>query len=151
MPWDLSAGRFRRRWVISEPRRETPLMQRHVDLGVILNDRTSESTSRILPIQSAECGEQAARGEVGGISSGEEWWATCPTGETSEVDKHCRIPDSMTVRVGPVDDRERFYVTERGVTLISPEMLGQRSPRRGKAGIGLVRYIMNLNGLARRP
>ena len=44
------------------------------------------------------------------------------------VDKLCRIPDGFAAGVNPEQDRKRFYVTEKGVTLITPEMLGQ--PRR---------------------
>jgi glucose-1-phosphate adenylyltransferase len=42
------------------------------------------------------------------------------------VDKRCRIPDGMTVGVDPQEDRKRFCVSERGVTLVVPEMLGQQ-------------------------
>ena len=42
------------------------------------------------------------------------------------VDKRCRIPEGMVAGVNPAEDRRRFYVTENGVTLITPEMLGQR-------------------------
>jgi glucose-1-phosphate adenylyltransferase len=41
------------------------------------------------------------------------------------IDKHCRLPDGLTVGVDPEQDRRRFHVTERGVTLVIPEMLGQ--------------------------
>ena len=41
------------------------------------------------------------------------------------MDKGCRIPDGLEVGFNPVKDAERFYVTENGVTLITPEMLGQ--------------------------
>ncbi|MEO1767854.1 glucose-1-phosphate adenylyltransferase [Thiobacter aerophilum] len=41
------------------------------------------------------------------------------------VDKNCRIPDGLEVGFDPEKDRQRFYVTERGITLITPEMLGQ--------------------------
>jgi len=41
------------------------------------------------------------------------------------VDKGCRIPDGLSVGFDPVKDAERFYVTEKGITLITPEMLGQ--------------------------
>lgn len=41
------------------------------------------------------------------------------------VDKGCRIPDGLRVGFDPDEDRKRFYVTENGVTLITPEMLGQ--------------------------
>ena len=41
------------------------------------------------------------------------------------VDKGCRIPDGLEVGFDPVKDAERFYVTEKGITLITPEMLGQ--------------------------
>ena len=42
------------------------------------------------------------------------------------VDKHCRLPDGLVVGLDPATDRQRFHVTERGVTLIIPEMLGQK-------------------------
>ena len=41
------------------------------------------------------------------------------------VDKGCKIPAGMVVGVDPVEDAKRFYVTEKGITLITPEMLGQ--------------------------
>lgn len=41
------------------------------------------------------------------------------------VDKFCKIPEGLTVGVHPEQDAKRFYVTERGVTLVTPEMLGQ--------------------------
>ena len=43
------------------------------------------------------------------------------------VDKHCRLPEGFTVGLDPDEDRRRFHVTERGVTLIVPEMLGQQA------------------------
>ncbi|MGE5290666.1 MAG: glucose-1-phosphate adenylyltransferase [Micromonosporaceae bacterium] len=42
------------------------------------------------------------------------------------IDKFCRIPEGMVAGVNPDEDRRRFYVTEKGITLITPEMLGQR-------------------------
>jgi len=41
------------------------------------------------------------------------------------VDKGCRIPDGFTAGVNGEQDRQRFHVTERGITLITPEMLRQ--------------------------
>jgi glucose-1-phosphate adenylyltransferase len=41
------------------------------------------------------------------------------------VDKHCRIPPGLTVGLDVDEDRRRFHVTDRGVTVIIPEMLGQ--------------------------
>jgi glucose-1-phosphate adenylyltransferase len=41
------------------------------------------------------------------------------------VDKNCKIPDGLEVGVNPEADRKRFHVSENGVTLITPEMLGQ--------------------------
>jgi glucose-1-phosphate adenylyltransferase len=41
------------------------------------------------------------------------------------VDRRCRIPDGIRIGVDPPEDRKRFCVTERGVTLVVPEMLGQ--------------------------
>jgi glucose-1-phosphate adenylyltransferase len=46
------------------------------------------------------------------------------------VDKHCRIPSGFCAGLNADDDRARgFHVSARGVTLISPEMLGQRVHR----------------------
>ena len=42
------------------------------------------------------------------------------------VDKRCRLPSGLTVGVDPEADRKRFHVTDRGVTVIVPENLGQR-------------------------
>ncbi len=44
------------------------------------------------------------------------------------VDKHCVLPDGFKAGVYPAEDRARFHVTERGVTLITPKMLGQVFP-----------------------
>ena len=41
------------------------------------------------------------------------------------VDKNCRIPAGLTAGFDTVEDRKRFYVTAKGITLITPEMLGQ--------------------------
>ncbi|TSA22868.1 MAG: glucose-1-phosphate adenylyltransferase [Betaproteobacteria bacterium] len=41
------------------------------------------------------------------------------------IDKGCRIPSGMTIGVDAVADKERFHVTDNGVTLVTPEMLGQ--------------------------
>jgi glucose-1-phosphate adenylyltransferase len=41
------------------------------------------------------------------------------------IDKYCRIPPGLVVGVDPDADRRRFHVTDQGVTLITPEMLGQ--------------------------
>ncbi len=41
------------------------------------------------------------------------------------VDKHCILPDGFKAGVTPAEDRSHFHVTERGVTLITPKMLGQ--------------------------
>jgi glucose-1-phosphate adenylyltransferase len=42
------------------------------------------------------------------------------------VDKNCIIPPGLMVGFDPVEDRKRFYVTENGITLITPEMLSQK-------------------------
>jgi len=42
------------------------------------------------------------------------------------VDKSCKIPDGLEVGINPEEDRKRFYVSPNGVTLVTPEMLGQR-------------------------
>jgi hypothetical protein len=42
------------------------------------------------------------------------------------VEKHCRLPDGLRAGVDAALDRRRFHVTEGGITLIIPEMLGQQ-------------------------
>lgn len=42
------------------------------------------------------------------------------------VDKNCVIPPGLVVGFDPAEDSKRFYVTENGITLITPEMLGQK-------------------------
>jgi len=42
------------------------------------------------------------------------------------VDAHCRIPRGLVVGLAAEEDRRRFKVTAHGVTLVTPEMLGQR-------------------------
>ena len=41
------------------------------------------------------------------------------------VDKGCRIPEGMEIGFDRSKDEQRFYVTDKGVTLVTPEMLGQ--------------------------
>lgn len=45
------------------------------------------------------------------------------------IDKRCRIPEGMVAGVDPDEDRKRFHVSESGITLITPEMLGQKAHR----------------------
>jgi glucose-1-phosphate adenylyltransferase len=42
------------------------------------------------------------------------------------ADKHCRIPPGMKIGFDPVEDAKTFHVTAKGITLVTPEMLGQR-------------------------
>ena len=42
------------------------------------------------------------------------------------IDRQCRIPDGTVVGFDPAEDRKRFHVTDAGVTLITPDMLGQK-------------------------
>jgi glucose-1-phosphate adenylyltransferase len=41
------------------------------------------------------------------------------------VDQGCRIPERLVAGYDPEEDRKRFHVTEKGITLITPGMLGQ--------------------------
>lgn len=41
------------------------------------------------------------------------------------ADKRCYFPEGTVIGVDPEADRKRFHVTEGGVTLVTPEMLGQ--------------------------
>jgi glucose-1-phosphate adenylyltransferase len=42
------------------------------------------------------------------------------------VDKRCVLPEGFSAGFDPKQDSKRFHVTERGITLITPEMLGQK-------------------------
>ncbi|HVB48433.1 MAG TPA: glucose-1-phosphate adenylyltransferase [Burkholderiales bacterium] len=42
------------------------------------------------------------------------------------VDQRCSIPEGTVIGLDHDEDRKRFHVTERGVTLVTPDMLGQR-------------------------
>jgi glucose-1-phosphate adenylyltransferase len=42
------------------------------------------------------------------------------------IDRGCVIPEGVSIGIDPVEDKRRgFFVTDRGVTLVTPEMLGQ--------------------------
>ena len=41
------------------------------------------------------------------------------------VDRHCRLDAGMEAGAVPEEDSKRFRVTEKGLTLVTPEMLGQ--------------------------
>jgi len=41
------------------------------------------------------------------------------------IDKGCRVPEGLTVGEDAQHDAERFYRTDQGITLITPDMLGQ--------------------------
>lgn len=42
------------------------------------------------------------------------------------ADKNCRIPEGLEIGVNPEQDRARFHVSPGGVTLVTPDMLGQK-------------------------
>jgi glucose-1-phosphate adenylyltransferase len=41
------------------------------------------------------------------------------------LDRGCSIPDGAVIGADPVADARRYHVTERGITLVTPAMLGQ--------------------------
>jgi glucose-1-phosphate adenylyltransferase len=41
------------------------------------------------------------------------------------IDRGCNIPAGMSIGVNPAEDAKRFHVSGGGVTLVTPEMLGQ--------------------------
>ena len=45
------------------------------------------------------------------------------------MDKHCRVPEGLTIGYDPEEDMKRFYVSEGGVTLVTPDMLNQHVHR----------------------
>ncbi|MDP1652146.1 MAG: glucose-1-phosphate adenylyltransferase [Rhodocyclaceae bacterium] len=42
------------------------------------------------------------------------------------IDKNCKVPEDMVIGHDLAEDRRRFHVTEKGITLVTPEMLGQQ-------------------------
>jgi glucose-1-phosphate adenylyltransferase len=40
------------------------------------------------------------------------------------VDKRCVLPDGLRIGFDAASDRKSYYVTERGIVLVAPEMLG---------------------------
>ncbi|MFZ2648601.1 MAG: glucose-1-phosphate adenylyltransferase [Burkholderiaceae bacterium] len=53
------------------------------------------------------------------------------------VDKHCRLPPGLVAGFDAAQDSRRFHVSPRGITLITPEMLGQQGPLTGRPETGL--------------
>ncbi len=41
------------------------------------------------------------------------------------IDKGCKIPPGMTIGVNRLEDEKIFHVTDKGITLVTPEMLNQ--------------------------
>ncbi len=42
------------------------------------------------------------------------------------IDKHSNVPPGTRIGVDPAEDRQRFSVSEKGITLVTPEMFGQK-------------------------
>ena len=47
------------------------------------------------------------------------------------IDKRCKIPPGMRIGYDLGEDRRRFHVSEKGIVLVTQDMLGQRAPRIG--------------------
>ncbi len=45
------------------------------------------------------------------------------------IDKMCIIPEGMKIGVDLEEDKKRFYVSEKGIVLVTPDMLGQKVHR----------------------
>jgi glucose-1-phosphate adenylyltransferase len=41
------------------------------------------------------------------------------------IDQGCKIPEGLVAGYDIEEDRKRFHVTDKGITLITPGMLGQ--------------------------
>lgn len=41
------------------------------------------------------------------------------------IDRGCKVPEGMVIGEDPKADAERFYRTDKGIVLVTPEMLGQ--------------------------
>ncbi|MBS3803211.1 MAG: glucose-1-phosphate adenylyltransferase [Oleiphilaceae bacterium] len=44
------------------------------------------------------------------------------------IDRGCRIPEGTDIGLNPQQDKARYHVSAKGVTLVTPEMLGQDYP-----------------------
>jgi glucose-1-phosphate adenylyltransferase len=55
------------------------------------------------------------------------------------VDKRCVLPDGFEAGIDPVADAARFHRTERGIVLVTPEMLGQNIHAGGMLLPGMIR------------
>ena len=42
------------------------------------------------------------------------------------IDRGCVLPEGTVIGEDPVEDAKRFRVTPKGITLVTPEMLGQK-------------------------
>lgn len=49
------------------------------------------------------------------------------------IDKRCVVPDNLQIGVNPTEDRRHFTVSEKGVTLVTPDMIAQCTKHRGCA------------------
>jgi glucose-1-phosphate adenylyltransferase len=45
------------------------------------------------------------------------------------IDKGAEIPEGMQIGFNPEEDKKRFYVTDKGITLVTPAMLGKPTHR----------------------
>lgn len=41
------------------------------------------------------------------------------------IDRGCVIPEGLEIGVNPVADRKKYYVSDKGITIVTPDMLGQ--------------------------
>ena len=61
-----------------------------------------------------------------GVTVGRDCWI-----RRAIIDVGCSIADGAVIGEDPEEDARRFHVTQGGVVLITPEMLGQRHPQFG--------------------
>jgi glucose-1-phosphate adenylyltransferase len=54
------------------------------------------------------------------------------------VDENCVIPDDMEIGYDPAADKERFFVTRRGVVLVTQDMLRLQHVQRDVAAPSVV-------------
>jgi glucose-1-phosphate adenylyltransferase len=50
------------------------------------------------------------------------------------IDKGTTIPDNTVIGEDPIEDAKRFHITEQGIVLVTPDMLGQDIYRPGHRG-----------------
>ena len=97
----------------------------------VADDATIDRSERRGGVEGADRRAEEAAARGGGCEPDAGRSAGCclmshPLNGELVVDRGARIPPGLQVGVDPEEDRRRFHVSDKGITLITPEMLGQQ-------------------------